>query len=108
MVNIKRFDIFWIELDPTKGTEINKTRPCIIISPDVSNKYLSTVVVAPITSTIRKYPTRVACKLQNKVGEIALDQLRAVDKKRLSSKIAELEATKAKQVCEVLNTFFEY
>jgi mRNA interferase MazF len=108
MVISKRFDIFWIELDPTRGKEINKTRPCVVISPDDVNIHLSTVVIAPITSTIRKYPTRVSCTLQGKAGEIALDQLRAIDKERLSSKISALNAATAKQVCNVLQAFFEY
>ena len=108
MVNVKRFELYWIDLDPTKGTEIKKIRPCVVISPDVSNNNLTTIVIAPITSTIRKYPTRVLCKVKSKEGEIALDQLRAIDKKRLKNKIGELEASKAKQVCAVLTAFFEY
>jgi mRNA interferase MazF len=108
MVSVNRFDIFWIDLDPTRGKEIKKIKPCVVISPEDVNRYLSTVVIAPITSTVRKYPTRVNCKLQGKDGEIALDQLRAVDKERLNSKIAALSPTTAKEVCNVLQAFFEY
>jgi mRNA interferase MazF len=108
MVVVNRFDIFWIELDPTKGSEISKTRPCVVISPNDVNTHLTTVVVAPITSTIRKYPTRVGCKLQGKTGEIALDQLRAVDKTRLRTKISTLGNSTAMQVCTTLQAFFEY
>lgn len=108
MVSIKRFDLFWVELRPTIGSEISKIRPCVIISPDVSNKHLNTIIIAPLTSTIRKYPTRIICKIKNKTGEIALDQIRTVDKSRLTKKIGEIDTKTAKAICDLLITFFEY
>lgn len=86
-----RFDIYYINLNPTLGSEINKVRPCVIISPDEMNRNLNTVIVAPLTSTIKKYPVRVNCWVEGKAGQIALDHIRAVDKSRLGAKIAVLE-----------------
>ena len=108
MVSIKRFDLFWIELDPAIGTEINKIRPCAVISPEITNKHLGTIIIAPLTSTIRNYPTRIKCRVDNKAGEIALDQLRAIDKSRLRKKMGELDNKTAQAVCEALAAFFEY
>ncbi len=89
---VNQYDIFWIVLDPTLGSEINKIRPCLIISPDDSNLYLNTVIIAPITSTVRNYPMRHTILLESKTGQIALDQIRCVDKTRLRNKMAALEA----------------
>jgi mRNA interferase MazF len=80
---IKQFGVFLVNLDPTIGTEIQKIRPCLVISPDEMNRYLSTVIIIPLTSTIRNYPTRLNCIFQNKAGQLAIDQLRAIDKIRL-------------------------
>ncbi|MCL1654914.1 type II toxin-antitoxin system PemK/MazF family toxin [Elizabethkingia miricola] len=88
---IKRFDIFFIDLNPTVGSEINKIRPCVIISPDEMNNALNTVIIAPLTSTIKSYPMRVNCKVEGKRGQVALDHLRSVDKRRLKAKMASLD-----------------
>ena len=79
----KRFEVWLVTLDPTKGSEIRKTRPCLIISPDEMNGWLRTIIAAPMTTAERSYPTRVAIRFKNKDGQIALDQLRCIDKTRL-------------------------
>jgi len=84
---IKRFEVFLVNLDPTVGHEIKKTRPCLIISPDEMNRNISTLIVAPMTTKGRKYPTRVSCSFQNKRGQIILDQIRTIDKERLVKKL---------------------
>ncbi len=72
---VRRFDVFLISLDPTKGSEIKKTRPCLIISPDEMNRHIKTVIIAPMTSTLKPYPTRVTTTFQGKKGQIVLDQI---------------------------------
>ena len=79
----KRFDVFLVSLDPTIGSEIQKTRPCLVVSPDEANRHIATVIIAPMTSRGRPYPTRIACQFQGKTGQIVLDQLQTVDKVRL-------------------------
>ena len=79
---INRFEVWLVNLEPTLGSEINKTRPCLVISPDVVNKHLNTITVAAMTGTIRPYPTRVNCNFQKRLGQVALDQMRSVDKIR--------------------------
>jgi mRNA interferase MazF len=101
-----RFEIYLVSLDPTLGSEIKKTRPCLIISPDELNGHLNTVIVAPLTSTIRNYPTRINCHVDGKDGQIALDQLRAIDKVRLNKKIGTLDGATAQQVLVVLKKLF--
>ena len=89
---IKRFDVFLVNLDPTVGHEIQKTRPVVVISPDEMNRHISTVIIAPMTTKSHEYPTRVPCTFQGKAGWIVLDQIRTVDKARLVSKLGEMEA----------------
>ena len=103
---VKRFEIYFADLDPTIGSEINKTRPCLIVSTDDINRALNTVIVAPLTSTIRNYPTRVNCVVSGKNGQIALDQLRTVDKQRLSEKLEVLDPKTGKLVLEVIAEMF--
>jgi mRNA interferase MazF len=98
----KQYEVYWISLDPTQGSEIAKTRPCVVVSPDDLNRSLRTVVIIPITSTIKKYPWRVDCIVQNKNGSIAADQIRVVDKIRLGSKIGSLSTTEIKELKQVL------
>ncbi len=105
---VRRFEVWLVNLDSTIGSEIKKTRPALIISPDVANKYLDTIVIAPLTSTIRPYPTRVICEFQKKQGQIALDQLRAADKKRLVRKLGKMDDKANRVVCDVLREFFRY
>jgi len=105
---INRFDIWLVNLDPTIGKEIKKTRPCLIISPDEANKYLNTVIGAPMTTTIRNYPTRVSCLFRREKGEIAIDQIRALDKIRFVKKLGKLDEQTSKKVCETLSEYFSY
>lgn len=103
---VRRFDIFFIELDPTIGSKINKTRPCVIISPDEVNNALNTVIIAPLTSTIRNYPMRINCIVQGKQGQIALDQLRTIDKYRLKNRIENLnQETQNKLINTIIAMF---
>ncbi len=85
--DIVRFDVHLVKLDPAKGSEIRKTRPCLIISPNEMNCRIRTVIVAPMTSTRKKYPTRVSCQFRGVDGEIVLDQIRTVDKSRLVKRL---------------------
>lgn len=98
----KQYEVYWISLDPTQGSEIAKTRPCVVVSPDDLNRSLRTVVITPITSTVKKYPWRVDCVVQNKNGSIAADQIRVVDKTRLGSKIGSLSVAEIKELKHVL------
>lgn len=82
-MEVKRFEVYLVNLDPTVGSEIQKTRPCVVVSPDEMNRHIRTVIVAPMTTTHRQYPTRVACCFRGKDGQVVLDQLRTVDKERL-------------------------
>lgn len=103
---VKRFEVYFIDLNPTIGSEINKIRPCVIISPNEMNNALNTVIVAPLTSTIKNYPVRVNCIIENKQGQIALDRLRSIDKTRLKRKIAVLDETIQKKVVDTLIKMF--
>lgn len=90
-MEVKRFDVFLVNLDPTLGHEIKKIRPCLVISPDEMNLYISTVIVAPMTTKGRDYPTRVPCVFQGKEGQIVLDQIRTVDKARLAKRLGNID-----------------
>jgi len=103
---IKRFEIYLINLDPTIGSEIRKTRPCLIVSPDEINNNLNTLIIAPLTSVKKNYPTRVDCKFKNKSGQIVLDQIRTIDKKRLIKKLGEVNPGIQIRVLETLNKIF--
>jgi len=102
---VKQYEIYWVSLDPTLGREINTTRPYLVISPDEANKYLSTVLIAPITSTLRKFPMRMDIVLKRKKGQIALDQIWCIDKLRLSNKMAALDKTEIKKLRLLLKEF---
>ena len=103
---VKRFDVYLINLDPTIGSEIKKTRPCLVISPDEMNHYINTVIVAPMTTKGRGYPTRVACKFQSKQGQIVLDQICAVDKARLVKRVGKIDTQIQTKVLSVLGEMF--
>ena len=106
-MEVNRFDVFLVSLDPTIGHEIKKTRPCTVISPNELNHYISTVIVAPMTTKGRPYPTRVDCTFQGKQGQIVLDQIRTVDKARLVKKLGQLSAGTKDQVIETLSEMFQ-
>ena len=101
-----RFSVYLVNLDPTIGSEIKKTRPCVIISPNEMNRNISTIIVAPLTSRLRNYPTRVPCKVQNKQGQVVLDQIRTVDKLRLVKKIDRLNKRVQDKILAKLNEMF--
>ena len=104
----KRFEVWLIDLNPVVGSEISKTRPCIVISPNEVNKALATVTIAAMTSASKPYPNRVDCTFQNKSGQIALDQIRSVSKLRLIKKLGIMDEKICKQVCETLTQFFSF
>src|SRR3982750_4229886 len=105
MVKIKRFDVFLVNLDPTIGSELKKTRPAVIISPDSMNlSRLKTVIIAPMTSTIKaNFPTRILTEFQDKKGQIALDQLRSIDRTRMVKKLGEIEREVQIKVLDLLS-----
>jgi mRNA interferase MazF len=101
-----RFEIYYVNLDPTIGSEIKRTRPCVIISPNEMNHNIATVIIAPLTSKLRNYPTRIPCKVKGKQGQIVLDQIRTVDKIRLIKKIDTLNRITQSKVISVLQEMF--
>jgi len=105
-MEVKRFDVVLVSLDPTKGQEIRKTRPCLVISPDEMNRFVSTVIVAPMTTKGRSYPTRINCIFQGKKGRIVLDQIRTVDKSRLVRTLGRIPAPTGEKVLATLQEMF--
>jgi mRNA interferase MazF len=105
-VGVSRFDVFLVNLDPTVGSEIRKSRPCVIVSPDEMNRYVRTVVVAPLTTSGRPYPSRVPTRFAGKDGQVVIDQLRTVDSARLAKRLGALDPGEAAAVLEVLREFF--
>jgi mRNA interferase MazF len=105
-MEIKQYDIVLVNLDPTVGSEIKKTRPCVVISPDEMNKHLRTVVIAPMTTSSKNYPTRVEIKHENKLGWIVLDQVRTVDKQRILKNLGKLSKPEVKEVKSTLKETF--
>ena len=105
---VKRFDVYLINLDPTIGAEIRKTRPCLVISPDEMNRFIRTVIVAPMTTKGTAYPTRVACKFRGRRGQIVLDQIRTVDKARLVTRLGKLGNQTQSQVLSILGEMFAF
>ncbi len=104
---VNRYDIYVVSLDPTRGSEIKKTRPCVVISPDEMNHYINTVIIAPMTSSVKQYPTRVLVEFHGKKGQIVLDQIRTVDKDRLIKKIGRLKQATYEKVATTLQEMFE-
>jgi mRNA interferase MazF len=102
----KRFEVYLVSLDPTVGSEIRKTRPCLIISPDEMNRHIATIIVAPMTTRGQSYPTRVACRFQGKDGQVVLDQIRTVDKTRLVTRLGRISLSAQKAVLAVLAEMF--
>jgi mRNA interferase MazF len=103
---VKRFNVFLVALDPTLGSEIKKTRPCLVISPDEMNAYISTVIVAPLTTKGRPYPTRIPCRFRGKAGHVVLDQIRTVDKSRLLRRLGRVGEGVQAQVLAALAEMF--
>jgi mRNA interferase MazF len=105
---VNRFDVYLTNLDPTIGSEIQKTRPCLVISPDEMNRHIRTVIIAPITTAGKDYPTRVSCKFKNKKGQIVLDQIRTIDKTRLIKKLGSIDQDTQLEVVSVLQRLFAF
>lgn len=103
---VRRFDVYLINLDPTVGSEIQKTRPCVVISHEDMNRYMRTVIIAPMTSHGNDYPTRVSCRFQGKNGQIVLDQIRTVDRERLVKYMGRLNVATQKSVLRLLAEIF--
>ncbi len=103
---VKRFEIYLVNLDPTVGVEIQKRRPCLIISPDQMNRNIKTSIVAPMTTKSRNFPTRIACEFEGKSGFVVLDQIRAVDKVRLMKKLGEIDDEMQVKVLEKLQEIY--
>ena len=102
----RRFDVVLVSLDPTVGSEIRKTRPCLVVSPDEMNRHIATVIVAPMTTKGQPYPARVACRFQGRNGQIVLDQLRTVDKTRLVRRMGRIAPATRKRVLTTLAEMF--
>ncbi len=103
---VKRFDVYLVSLDPTVGSEIKKTRPCLIISPDEMNRWIRTVIVAPMTTRGQSYPTRVPCEFQGKEGQVVLDPVRTVDKSRLVQKLGRIDKATQREVLVTVAEMF--
>jgi len=103
---INRFEVYLVTLDPTLGSEIKKTRPCLVISPDEMNHRIRTVIVAPMTTGGKLYPTRIPCRFRGKNGYVVLDQIRTVDNVRVVRKLGRLDAKAAAVVLQVLAEMF--
>ena len=103
---MKRNDVYLVDLNPTRGSEIRKRSPCVIISPDEMNDFIKTVIIAPMTTKGQSYPTRVECDFQGKKGQIVLDQIRTVDKVRLVSKLGVLKTSEQREVLSTLAEIF--
>ncbi len=103
---VGRFDVYLVSLDPTIGSEIKKTRPCLVVSPDEMNRHIRTVIVAPMTTKGRQYPTRVPCRFRGKASQVVLDQIRTVDAVRLVRKLGRLGGDTGTKVLAVLGEMF--
>lgn len=105
-MDLNQYSIILVNLDPTVGSEIKKTRPCVIISPNEMNRHLRTIVVAPLTTNLKRYPTRITVKTNNKKGMIAIDQIRTIDKQRIIKTFDSLTPSEIRKCKEVLKETF--
>jgi mRNA interferase MazF len=105
-VVVKRFDVFLVNLAPTVGSEIQKTRPCVVISPDEMNRYIATIIIAPMTTKGKAYPTRVVCQFQGRDGQVILDRIRTIDKTRLVKKLGQISQDEQRVVLNTLAEMF--
>ncbi len=105
-MDLRQYQIVLVNLDPTIGSEIKKTRPCVIISPNEMNKYLRTIIVAPMTTNSKKYPTRIEVKHDRKIGWIVIDQIRTIDKQRIIKILGRLSRPEIKEVKSVIKETF--
>jgi len=105
-MELSQYQIVLVNLDPTIGSEIKKTRPCVIVSPNEMNKYLRTIVISPMTSKSKKYPTRIEIKHENKIGWVVIDQIRTIDKQRIIKILGRLSSPEIKKVKSILKETF--
>lgn len=105
---IRRYSVHLVSLDPTRGREIRKTRPCVVVSPDEMNRHVRTVIIAPMTSVKRDYPTRVDVTFQGKEGQVVLDRIRTVDKSRLVRRMGHLPEDRARKIADTLQQMFAF
>ena len=105
-MEVRRFEVFLVSLDPTIGGEIQKTRPCVVISPDEMNANIKTVIIAPMTTVKREYPTRVNCRFGKKSGQVILDQIRTVDKTRLVKRLGSVDDDTGAEILDILSRIF--
>ncbi len=105
---VNRFDVYLTNLDPTVGSEIQKIRPCLVISPDEMNRHIRTVIIAPMTTAGKNYPTRISCKFKKKKGQIVLDQIRTIDRTRLIKKLGSIDPDTQSEVISVLQRLFAF
>ncbi len=103
---VARFEVYLVRLDPTEAYEIRKTRPCVVISPDEMNRHIGTVIVAPLTTKGRPYPTRIPVRFQRKSGQVVLDQIRTIDKTRLVRRLGKISDKATREVLAVLGEMF--
>jgi mRNA interferase MazF len=104
---VNRFEVYLVNLDPTVGSEIRQSRPCVVISPNDINHTMRTVIIAPLTTKRHTYPTRIACRFKGKNGQVVLDQIRTVDRSRLIAKLGRIGGRTAAAVLDVLREMFE-
>jgi mRNA interferase MazF len=108
VTQVRAYEVYLVDLDPTKGSEIQKTRPCVIVSPDEMNRHIRTVIIAPMTATQRDYPSRVNLTFQRKQGQVVLDQIRTVDKAQLVRRLGVLPEARAREIAGILQEMFAY
>jgi len=108
VTEVRRYDVHLVNLDPARGGEIQKTRPCVVVSPDETNRHLRTAIVAPMTTTRRRYPTRVDVTFQRRRGQVALDQIRAVDQSRLGRRLGRLPKLRGREIAGTLLAMFAF
>ncbi|MFN3555794.1 MAG: type II toxin-antitoxin system PemK/MazF family toxin [Bacteroidales bacterium] len=101
-MELKQYHVVWVNLDPTMGSELRKTRPCLIISPDEMNRHLQTLIVAPMTTTSKPYPTRVKVKYQQQTGWVVIDQIRTIARERVIKVMGKISKAEIAQVKEVI------
>ena len=105
---VRRYDVHLVELDPTRGGEIRKTRPCVVVSPDEMNRHIRTAIVAPMTTARRDYPTRIDVTFRRTRGQVALDQIRTVDRSRLKKRLGRLPEGRGRAIASTLQTMFAF
>ncbi len=103
---VSRFEVYLVSLDPTNGSETQRTRPCLVVSPDEMNRWIKTVIVAPMTTGGQTYPTRVACTFEGKAGQVILDQIRTVDKARLVRRLGQIDSSTQGKILAALAELF--